>query len=211
VSDPSKESPQERVDYYVSRQVAQRRATGAEVDAEALRQGTVRLLQMADLERSYGAPTRSRRPEKDPSEVREAKRKLGPEALAEASGTEFYYRDERDEPLIEKPKPSAQAPRGLDGERHFALLRRIKTLMARIPGRTLKPGESLYANHVHPRFAQLLDMNTRYAALTDPNSQGLGKYAGLKVEDRQRRYYNQLERICSMSDAVIGQGWWVPK
>jgi len=206
----TKESPQERVDYYVERQLEQVRSSGAGVDAEQVRRQTVALLQYADVS-ARDVPTRSRRPEKDPSEVLEAKRKLGPEAQAEASGTEYFYRDERVEPLISKPKAKVLPPSGLEGEKHFALLKRIRLLMKRIPNYRLKPGESLYAGHVYPRFAQLLDMNTRYAALLDSNSHGLGKYAEMPVGDRQRKYYRELERICDWSDAVVGYGWWVKK
>lgn len=211
MSDPRNESPQQRVDYYVKRQVEQRRFLGDAADAEAIRRGTARLLEIADFEKTRGVPARTRRAGRTPAEVAEDKRKLGPQALAEESGTEFFYRDERDEPLIERPRPAAQVPRGVDGERHVALIMRIRVLMQRIPGRTRKPGESIYANHVYPRFAQLLDMHTRNAALDDPRSHGLGKYAGLPIADRQRKLYRELERICTLSDPVIGRGWWVPK
>ena len=215
MTNPRDESPQQRVDYYVDRQVASRRAAGDETSAEDLRRATVRIMEMADAERANTArhPIKSRRPEKPASEVLEAKRQAGPHAMAEASGTTFFYRDEAVEPLIAKPvaKPALAPLKGGDLEQHIALIKRLQLLMATIPGYRLKPGESLYANKVHPRFAQLLDQNTRNAALTDPNSHGLGDYEGLSLEDRGRRYYRMLEVICTASDPVIGRGWWIPK
>lgn len=208
---PADETPQERVDYYVGRQAAQLREIGASVNVEEIRRGTAALLGLADIESNRGAPTKSVRPGKEADDVLAAKRRTSGEGLAAASGTEFYYKDERVEKLIEKPAPSAQVPRGFEGEKHFALLRRITLLMKRIPGYRLKPGESLYAGCIFPRFAQLLDMNTRHAALTDPKSHGLGKYAELKIEDRQRRYYRELERICDLSNTAVGTGWWFAK
>lgn len=204
----TKESPQARVDYYVDRQLQQNRENGVSVSAEQVRKETVALLQFADVS-ARDVPVRSRRPEKDPRDVVEAKRKLGPQAQAEASGTEFFYRDEAVEPLITKPKRTPLPPNGVEGEKHFALLKRIRLLMKRIPNYRLKPGESLYAGHVYPRFAQLLDMHTRYASLDDPQSHGLGGYSEMPIGDRQRRYYRELERICDLSNTVVGYGWWI--
>ncbi len=205
----SDESPQQRVDYYVERQVQQRRNAGAEVNAEQIRRETVSLLQLADVS-ARDVPVR-RRAGRTPDEVAEDKRRTSPEAQAEASGTEFFYRDEAVEPLVSKPKSAPRPPNGLEGEKHFALIGRIRLLMKRVPGYRLKPGESLYAGHVYPRFAQLLDMHTRYAALTDPQSHGLGQYAEMPIGDRQRKYYRELERICDASNVVVGKGWWVPR
>jgi hypothetical protein len=205
VSDPRNESPQERVDYYVERQAMQRREAGQEVDVEALRRGTAALLNAAENEK---APTVSRRAEKPRHEVLEAKRQQSGEALAQKSGTEFFYRDERREKLIERPAPSAKPPSGLDGEKHFALLRRIKILMAKVPGHVRKEGESLFASFQYPRFAQLLEMHRHNAALDNPGPVGSGQYFGLSRDDRQRKFYNSLERICDLSNAVIRPPWW---
>lgn len=188
----------------------QRRAAGdLSVTADEIRRGTAAILGMADAETARARPLPKGK--KDQAAVLESKRKQGPEAMAEASGTEFYYRDEREESLVTPVSVTKPTLRGIDGERHVALLRRVALLMASIPGYKIKPGESLYACKQFPRFAQLLDMNTRHAALTDPKSHGLGKYAEMPIGDRQRRYYSELERICTLSNPVVGRGWWVSK
>jgi hypothetical protein len=202
------ESPQARVDFYVDSHMRHAKAIGAEADAEVVRRGTVRLLEAADAELRNGLPTKSRRPHKDKAAVLAEKRAQQAEALASRAGVEFFYRDERPEPLIERPKVQA-AP--TEGAKHVALITRIRLLMQRIPGYRLKPGESVYAAHIYPRFAQLLDQHTKNAALTDPRSHGLGVYAERPIHDRVRMYYRNLEAICSASDPVIGRGWWIPK
>lgn len=204
------DTPQQRVDYYVGSHIRHAERIGVKADEAEIRSGTARLLEAADAEIRNRAGTTKDRDGKTNREALDAKRAVSAEALAEQAGVEFFYRDEREESLITKPT-TTEIPRGLDGEKHIALIARVGILMRRVPNYRLKPGEGIYAAFVYPWYAQALTEHTKNAALTDARSHGVGHYAGRPIADRQRMYYAQLERICNKSDAVLGRGWWIPK
>lgn len=202
------ESPQKRLDHYVGGHIDLVRKLGGEVDGSAAAQGIARILEIADREMPG---TIDRAGERDPQDVLESKRLQGPEALAEQAGGEFFYHDDGIEPVVSAPKAPPPIPKGYEGEKHMAMMKRLKVLMSRIPGviaSPLKPD----AEFQYPRFARLLERTTSNAQLNSPRSMGSGIYKGMALPERQRRYYRRLEQICDQSNAVVaGSGWWISK
>lgn len=197
--------PHERRDWLVGGAVRAAKAHGQEIDVDAVARQAGRDLEVVDRARASGdigtGASRKRKvvsPEEKPKKSNASKL----DDLARSKQSRIYER-----PLDATPEPASKVipVRGLEAERLIAMHARVALICKPVPGYKLKSSEPLGNQCQYPALANPILMHTACMA------RGLGRYKGLSLDERQRKYNTEIERICDLSNAVIGVGWWVPK
>ena len=198
--------PRTRRDLHFEARAQSLKTRGLEVRSDALLREVSEDLRLVDRARSEGLlgarPKRTKR-KFVPRFTRQgvARPELHAESLAAKAGGQFFARAVKDAP---SPFPEDHV-RGVDAERRNAMLKRIRLLAERGPGRikanqTIEQGPWLYPDFARQVALTCFAFNAR-----------LGGYRGLRASDRRRRFFRALEDICNRSDSAVGVGWWVPK
>jgi hypothetical protein len=194
------ETPIQKRDWYVDRQVKTAREAGLTPDVEAIAKETAALLSEVDR---LVVPVKKAKPvTADRVAALEAKKteRQAP-ALAEQLGGKFVARDlpAQDAPRRIKPRT------GVDQERYVALCQRIKLLCKRSTKRRLRYGQDAMdqADFEYPAFAMEIVTETMNCNMR------VGIYKFLSTDDCRRVRDAALERIADRSNAAVGVGWWV--
>ncbi len=195
-----------RRDHFVDSTVRAARAEGREIDAEAVGREVAHNLSVLDRATATGelkvpersAPTPRERPAVNHASMFAARMSA---TMWEAPLT---VEDERPTPKLT----------GVDAMRLLAMDKRIRHLMAPVPGYKLKVTRDPTTGEVtdceplgnqcqYPAFANRLFMEMACF------SGARGTYAGMPYADRWRKYVRAVEDICNRSDAAVGVPWWV--
>ena len=187
-----------RRDFFVESTVRAAREGGYEVDAEAVARQAARDLSMVDRARALGDIDDGKTKRK-PVEQAERPAVSHASAFAGRMGATTW-----EAPLVAenmKPLPKLY---GTDALKLLAMDARIRLLMAPVPGYKLKVTRDPTTGEVtdceplgnqcqYPAFANRLFMEMACY------SRALGTYAGMSIDDRQRKYVRAVEEVCNRS------------
>lgn len=194
------ESPIQRRDWFVDRQVRTAREAGLSPDVETIARETGALL--AEVDRLAPPPKKAKPVTQDRIAALEAKKaEQQAPALADQLGGKFVARE-----LPTKEAPRRIKPRtGVDQERYVALCQRIKLLCKRSTKRRLRYGQDAMdqADFEYPTFAMEIVTETMNCNMR------VGIYKFLSVDDCRRVRDAALERIADRSNGAVGVNWWV--
>lgn len=198
-----KETPVQKRDWYVDRQIKAAQAAGVVPDVAGIEKMTGALLSELDRATAAGEITTKGKPAAPGPETTPEKEQLRAKALAESVGGEYY---ERDLPAMDPPVKKVERT-GVDKERYVALCRRIALLCRRSTSRRLRYGidgiedaDFEFPVHAKKIIAEWGAFNSR-----------TGIYAFLSNRDAIRARDAQFALIADSSNGVVGHGWWVTR
>lgn len=197
-----KETPVQKRDFYVQRQIAVLRASGETPDVEKIAKDTASILGEMDKLVAGAASPSPRKRESNPAEVTRKKEEGKAASIADRLGGRFR---QKALPARDKPRGDIVKAAGIDPVKHAAVDARIRLLCTRSAEKRLRPGVDAMdaADFEFRKYAMEIVEETFRHELK------LGDYKHLSAVDRYRRYFAQLERIADRSNGAVGVNWWV--
>jgi hypothetical protein len=163
-------------------------------DAQRLAQSDLELVERAedDLVRAPSVPAKTARMREEGDA----------EVLADGIGGRLVRRDGGSPDAHETLPRTAEGLRAAVGERAFAMLKRMRQLMAIAPGASASFRDPGSAPWMFRRFAlDLLSIHSDFSF----SRRG---YRFMSEADKQRKYWRDVEDVCDRSTGVLGP-WWV--